>query len=710
MGQWKPAPLADGAYSDDSRALSDQQIINLLVCPAEKQGTRTRVPKRSCPGLQEFANLGDKRRQRGAYVAEGRLFVVGDDELCQIQPTGQVDSIGTIPGTSRISAAHNKITNGNEVKFVTGTAGYVYNTVTETLTQITDASYPGEKTTRYIGSLFVGVEAQGRAVVVSGLADGLSYNALEQFDGESSPDRIVAAEPSHGELVVFNQRTIEHFAYTGETNELFQNKIATIDLGLASSHAVNSLDNHLYFVGSDGSGYYLNGYTPVRVTTHCIEQDWATCDLSKSYSFVWEDRGWKLWIVTCPDGKTWAYDVAASAALGEPVWIRRQSYGMDRWRPAWLLKWNDDWYAGEHNSGRIFKLRWDYFLEGSDTMERRIRTGVLHDNANRLSFNALRAEVDCAGPVSVASGVYPLRVLEADGNVPDGVTGTVVSYRYRAIGGRGPYTWAVTSGSLPPGVTMDATGLVSGTYTTGGSYSWTVTVTDSAGDTDPLADTALVTAALYLTGDAPDGVIGAPYSFSYTPHSGTAPYSTWTISAGALPPGITLNPTTGALSGTPTTAGSYSWTVRLVDSAAVAATLADSATIPVAVFSFNLNGKTNAGITSAVGYTIPHTFAPGETLTLALVAATYTAWSPYDHDAGNEAVAWRCNFRTTDPTNGEQLRYTSTPRSTAALALAAAQAAGSIVITGVTGSIVVWIYDTPATDNRGGLSFEYTVT
>jgi len=70
----------------------------------------------------------------------------------------------------------------------------------------------------------------------------------------------------------------------------------------------------------------------------------------------------------------------------------------------------------------------------------------------------------------------------------------------------------------------------------------------------------------------PAGAAGAPYLSTFTGSGGTPPY-TFAISAGSLPPGLVLNPATGAVTGTPTFGGTYNFTVQITDSAAATATV-----------------------------------------------------------------------------------------------------------------------------------------
>ena len=135
----------------------------------------------------------------------------------------------------------------------------------------------------------------------------------------------------------------------------------------------------------------------------------------------------------------------------------------------------------------------------------------------------------------------------------------------QAVGGAPPYTWSVTSG-LPPGMALNASGLLSGTPTTTGTFSLSVSVTDSAAIA-PVAATYTVTVApptvTITTSGLVLGVQGVAYpSTTLAATGGKSPY-TW--SASGLPPGLNLS-AAGVLTGTPTTAGTYSAVITATDS------------------------------------------------------------------------------------------------------------------------------------------------
>ena len=83
-------------------------------------------------------------------------------------------------------------------------------------------------------------------------------------------------------------------------------------------------------------------------------------------------------------------------------------------------------------------------------------------------------------------------VLSISGLLPDGMVGAAGTYQYTATNAAQPVTYTIASGSLPPGATMNASGLVTYTYTTGGRYSWAVQGTDALSQVATLSDSATV--------------------------------------------------------------------------------------------------------------------------------------------------------------------------------------------------------------------------
>ncbi|MEV7988121.1 fibronectin type III domain-containing protein [Micromonospora sp. NPDC085948] len=135
-----------------------------------------------------------------------------------------------------------------------------------------------------------------------------------------------------------------------------------------------------------------------------------------------------------------------------------------------------------------------------------------------------------------------------------------------------PYLWSVDSGTMPPGISLNpVTNGISGVPTTAGVYPVVIRVVDAAGETGTRLISLVVNKAPLLNFPAPPlGEVDAPYSEQLNVIGGTGPF-TWSLPVGSLPPGLTLDPTTGLLSGRPTTVGAYPSTVRVTDANGFAA-------------------------------------------------------------------------------------------------------------------------------------------
>lgn len=135
-----------------------------------------------------------------------------------------------------------------------------------------------------------------------------------------------------------------------------------------------------------------------------------------------------------------------------------------------------------------------------------------------------------------------------------------------ATGGTADYTYAVAAGStLPAGLTLSSTGSLAGMPTQAGTFNFSITVTDAKGCTATTAHSLVVTNTLTLANlTLPDGTVGLGYPAQVVPAAtgGSTPY---TYTAINLPAGLTFNPTTREITGTPTVAGSFVITVNVSD-------------------------------------------------------------------------------------------------------------------------------------------------
>lgn len=150
------------------------------------------------------------------------------------------------------------------------------------------------------------------------------------------------------------------------------------------------------------------------------------------------------------------------------------------------------------------------------------------------------------------------------GPLADAQAGVAYSAAVTVVGCSGPYNFSLIQGNLPPGFTLNpTTGVVSGLANVVGNYNFTIKVTGSQGCSGTRSYALAVTCPLVTVKplSLPDGSAGVAYNQTVTasPVGGNYSYS---VVAGALPAGLTLNPATGKISGTPTLSGTFGFVIQ----------------------------------------------------------------------------------------------------------------------------------------------------
>jgi hypothetical protein len=236
-------------------------------------------------------------------------------------------------------------------------------------------------------------------------------------------------------------------------------------------------------------------------------------------------------------------------------------------------------------------------------------------------------------PVQVGSYNFTVAVADANGarqqqalaiNVVTGLsivscpvsTGEVGLSFNSAVSGSGgapPYTWTMGEGNLPAGFTIHrSSGVVSGTPLQAGMSQFSVILSDSANRSASRECSLEIRPVLSISTSAVNaGTSGSSFSDSISIVGGAAPY-VWSTTAGALPPGVSLNSTTGRLSGIPLIAGTFSFTAQVTDGLGAQTTkelsvfISQGLTISDCPLPAGVIGQSYSSILSAVGGSLPY--------------------------------------------------------------------------------------------------------
>jgi hypothetical protein len=189
----------------------------------------------------------------------------------------------------------------------------------------------------------------------------------------------------------------------------------------------------------------------------------------------------------------------------------------------------------------------------------------------------------CSGQQSYSLVISCPTVPLNPGNttLPGGTAGTAYSQSFSASPS-GNYSYVKTSGMLPPGLTLNsASGSLSGTPTTGGTFTFTISATGFGSCTGSQSYSLTITAScatITLPALPTIGTVGVNYNGNLAATTPSGSY-TFTIDSGALPPGLAINSLFGLLSGKPTAAGVYNFTLKATRSNGCSGTRAYMVTV-----------------------------------------------------------------------------------------------------------------------------------
>src|SRR5574343_312388 len=287
--------LIAAACRSRSRVASAQALINLYPEVNDDQS----ITLYGTPGKSLWATIGSGPI-RGGFVFGTTLYVASGTEVYSVTDAG----VGTLLGN--LSSGFGRVyfsSNGVDVLLVDGVAGY--RIASGVLSAIADPDFPNGVTWCDCIDGFYLVGGDGsQKFYKSGLVDGSSWDALDFASAEGDPDPLLRGIVSSREILLFGTRSLEFWSNTGAANFPFERTgNAFVEQGCLAPNSVAKLDSGVFWLGRSAEGqgivWRLNGYTPVRISTHAEEYEIAQwSDASDAYAWCYVEEGHSFYVLS----------------------------------------------------------------------------------------------------------------------------------------------------------------------------------------------------------------------------------------------------------------------------------------------------------------------------------------------------------------------------------------------------------------------------
>jgi hypothetical protein len=375
------------------------------------------------PGTIDFANV-QNLAVRGLHRLRATLYAVIGTTLYGIDSAATPTALGTITGSNPVRMADN----GLEIAIHNGdTTGYVLSGSVLS----NPINLPIVSDVTCIDGYFVWLIANSDQFIISGLNDGLTYDPLDVATVEGSPDNLTGVINDHRELILFGGSTgsvpsTEIWVDTGAADFPFERQgNAFIERGCIDRDSIAKLDNAVVFVGDDRIVYRLDGYAPLRISTHAVERTLADANWFRAFTYTLE--GHKFYVLNTDVG-SWAYDVATSA------WAERESFGIDYYRIGSSIYAYGKQLVGDNQTGKIYEYDLDTNTENGTTIPVTVELPPIGDGVNRQTLYSLETFME--------TGVGTLTVSDPQAILTYSKNGgrSWSNEMWRSMGAQGDYT------------------------------------------------------------------------------------------------------------------------------------------------------------------------------------------------------------------------------------------------------------------------------
>lgn len=384
----KQIPLV--ANTAEGNIAGHEELINVYVEKAT--GGKYPFVLKNCPGLAFFLEL-PTFPVKAVHFNKGRAFAVTPTKLYEIFSNGSFNELGNVHFSGRVVMEDN----GAQIVMVDGFSGYYWDATTNLVTQITgDGWYPA-KTVTYQDGYFIFERKDTGQFFISELLN-VSFDPLDFATAEGQPDKLVAVLSDHREVFMFGTETIEVWYNSGAADFPFErNQGAFVEKGCAAPYSIAKQNNTIYFIGSDLMVYQMVGYTPIRISTHAVEETLKGISLDDAFAYTYQDGGHLFYMLTIPSRKlTWCFDISIG------TWHIRKDYHFGHHRSNCAVFFDGKVLVGDFQSGRIYQMTNNYYTDDGEPLVKEFTLPTINNGREFLSIFSF--ELDMSSGVGLTNG------------------------------------------------------------------------------------------------------------------------------------------------------------------------------------------------------------------------------------------------------------------------------------------------------------------
>lgn len=418
------------SYSHRSHPASTARLKNCFI-EALPPDAKTPAVLLRAPGITGTSTVGNGPIQ-GMHAALGYLFVVSGGSLYRLDSNLSATLLGSVGSATQFSI--DMESNTDSIVVVNTPNAYYWDGTT--FGQITDADFTtrGATDVEFVDNWLLFVEPNSGRFFGADLGTATDFDALNFATAEAAPDNLVGMKVDHRQVLLFGLKSVEIWENTGAAGFPFERAInGFVEIGCLNGRTIDKLDNSVFWLASDYTIRRLDGITPLRVSTHAIEQALTAVSISQGRAYTYAQEGHLFYVLTFPE-RTFVFDVTT----GE--WHDRNSYGYDYWSPKQHAQAFNLEYVGSSIDNKIGYLNMEDYDEWGGTQVMEWTYQPIYAEGHTAFHDRLEIIMETGVGLVTGQGSNPTVMLaySKDGgitwiNLPTRSAGQIGQYRWRVV-------------------------------------------------------------------------------------------------------------------------------------------------------------------------------------------------------------------------------------------------------------------------------------